>query len=73
MKKGIFSSNFRIFKFFDKKEIGTIPRIFLSSLILILFFYSMPTLVNYTNNDNRVFQNNSKKAIDDFINREKYV
>ena len=71
MKKGIFSSNFRIFKFFDKKEIGTIPRIFLSSLILILFFYSMPTLVNYTNNDNRVFQNNSKKVLAYTLNNGK--
>tara|TARA_B100000900_G_scaffold93545_1_gene76742 strand:- start:483 stop:1556 length:1074 start_codon:yes stop_codon:yes gene_type:complete len=71
MKKGIFSSNFRIFKFFDKNEIGAIPRIFLSSLILIFFFYSIPTLVNYVNNDDRVFQNNSKKVLAYTLNNEK--
>ena len=71
MKKGIFTSNFRIFKFFDKNEIGAIPRIFLSSLILIFFFYSIPTLVNYVNNDDRVFQNNSKKVLAYTLNNEK--
>ena len=71
MKKGIFSSNFKIFKFFDKNEIGAIPRIFLSSLILIFFFYSIPTLVNYVNNDDRVFQNNSKKVLAYTLNNEK--
>ena len=71
MKKGIFSSNFKIFKFFDKNEVGSIPRIFLSSLILILFFYSMPTLVNYVNNDDRVFQNNSQKVLAYTLNNEK--
>jgi len=71
MKKGIFSSNLKVFKFFDKNEIGSIPRIFLSSVILILFFYSMPNLVNIVNNDDRVFQNNSKKVLAYTLNNEK--
>jgi len=63
MKRGIFGNNFKIFKFFDKKEIGSIPRILISSFLLISLFYSAPILSKFSNEDNQGFQNNSKAVL----------
>ena len=70
MKKRIYKLNIKFFKFFDKKEIGSIPRIMLSSLIVILFFYTMPAVVNFVNKENIEFQNNSKKILAYTLNNE---
>ena len=70
MKKRIYKFNIKFFKFFDKKEIGSIPRIMLSSFIVILFFYTMPVIVNFVNKENIEFQNNSKKILAYTLNNE---
>ena len=70
MKKRIYKLNIKFFKFFDKKEIGSIPRIMLSSFIVILFFYTMPAVVNFVNKENIEFQNNSKKILAYTLNNE---
>ena len=49
--------------FFKKKNIGAIPRIFVSSILLIMFFYAMPIVINFTNNKNSAFQNKSKAVL----------
>ena len=48
-------------KFFDQHNIGSLPRIFLSSLIVLFFFYSMPHIVNM--NSSEVYKNNSKTVL----------
>ena len=53
----------KLIKYFDQKEIGSIPRIFISSLLLILFFYSMPLVIDYANNKDNVFENKSKQVL----------
>tara|TARA_X000001036_G_scaffold435556_1_gene476993 strand:+ start:372 stop:1445 length:1074 start_codon:yes stop_codon:yes gene_type:complete len=63
MGKQIYRSNVKILKFFDKREIGSIPRIFLSSLAVLFFFYSMPKIINYANQEANEFQNNSKAIL----------
>ncbi len=63
MRRNFFASNFKIFKFFDKKNMGSIPRIVVSSLIVILFFYSVPLMINFMNEENFEFQNNSKAIL----------
>ena len=63
MRRNFFVSNFKIFKFFDKKNMGSIPRIVVSSLIVILFFYSVPLMTNFMNEENFEFQNNSKAIL----------
>ena len=63
MRRNFFVSNFKIFKFFDKKNMGSIPRIVISSLIVILFFYSVPLMINFMNEENFEFQNNSKAIL----------
>ena len=39
--------NLKLFKFFDQRKIGSIPRILLSSIIIVSFFYIAPILSNY--------------------------
>jgi Bax protein len=55
--------NFKIIKHLDQKKLGSLPRIFLSSLVVILFFYSMPRLVNHFNDQSVEFKNNSKAVL----------
>ena len=50
-------------KFFDQRNLGSLPRIFLSSLLIIFFFYSAPQIINFANNKDQAFQNNSKKIL----------
>ncbi len=50
-------------KFFDQRNLGSLPRIFLSSLLLIFFFYSAPLIINFANDKNQEFQNNSKAIL----------
>ncbi len=52
----------KLLRYFDQKQIGSIPRIFISSFLLIFFFYSMPLILNFANSDNE-FQNNSKAVL----------
>jgi Bax protein len=55
----------KLFKFFDQRKIGSIPRILLSSIIVILFFYLAPILNNYGNSSlfNTTEYKNKSKAV----------
>jgi len=63
MKRKFFGQNLKIFKFFDQRNIGSIPRIFLSSFFVIIFFFAMPIIVNFANTKNLAIQNNSKAVL----------
>ena len=63
MKKRIFKNKIRLLKYFDQKDLGSIPRVLVSSVIVIFFFYSAPILINFSNKENSIFQNNSKKVL----------
>ena len=39
--------NLKIFKFFDDRRIGTIPRKFLTSIVVVFSFYHMPSVINF--------------------------
>ena len=58
-----FSHRFGILRFFDQKNLGSIPRIFLSSLMVIFLFYSMPIILNFAYKQNIEYQNNSKAVL----------
>ncbi len=49
--------------FNSKRNIGAIPRVFISSILLIIFFYAMPIVINFANNKNMAFQNKSKAVL----------
>ena len=55
--------NYKFFKFFIQKEISPITRTVVSSLIVILFFYTAPVLVNIAKIENMEFKNDSKKIL----------
>ena len=63
MRRNLFKSNLRIIRFFDKKNMGSIPRTLASSLLVILFFYSIPLMINFFNKEDFEFQNNSKAIL----------
>jgi Bax protein len=62
MYKKNFIKKVKVLKYFDQRQIGALPRIFISSLIVISFFYSMPLIINFAN-DNNAIQNNSKAIL----------
>jgi Bax protein len=65
--------NLRIFKYFDDRRIGSIPRIFLTSIFVIFSFYSIPSIINFTDKqflNNKEFQNNSKAILAYTLNKK---
>ncbi len=58
--------------FIRNKSIITISRFFLSSFIIILFFYVAPIIINFTdkNFNNKEFTNNSKNILNNTLNKK---
>ena len=54
------------------QTINSITRIFLSSLVLVSFFYVLPILINFTDNNlnTKEYTNNSKKILAYTINKK---
>ena len=64
MNKRNFTKRVKSINFFNKRRnIGSLPRIFISSILLITLFYAMPIVVNFANNKNMAFQNKSKAVL----------
>ena len=63
MKKEIYKKKFNFLRFIFQKDISPISRTIISSLIVILFFYTAPVLVDIANTERMEFQNNSKKIL----------
>ena len=71
MKKKNYKQNNKLLGFFDEKKLGSLPRIFISSLIVISFFYSAPIIINFYKKDSLEFQNNSKAVLAYTLNKKK--
>ncbi len=65
------SSKIKVLKFFDKKNIGSLPRIFICSILVVFFFYSAPLIINFANKDLNSVQNNSKAVLAYTLNQKK--
>ena len=68
--------NLKIFKFFDDRRIGAIPRILLTSIFVVFSFYHMPSVINFANNQllgDKEFQNNSKAILAYTLNKKERV
>ena len=63
IKKKLYNSKFKFLKFFNLKNFGTLPKIFVSSLSVIFLFYSMPIMINYSKNESSEYVNNSKTVL----------
>ena len=53
----------KFLKALDKRSLKPFYKIFLSSLLIISFFYFMPIAINYSKNKTFVFENNSKQIL----------
>jgi Bax protein len=64
--------NLKLFKFFDQRKIGSIPRILLSSIVIVSFFYIIPILNNYEKSffNAEEYQNNSKAVLAYTLNKK---
>ena len=66
MKKNIKKSSIKILKIIDENNLGSIARIFLSSFVLIFFFYSLPFIIKFADEkilNTKEFKNNSKEIL----------
>ena len=63
MRKKNYFFNLKIFKFFNQNDLNTLPRMFLSSFLIILTFYFVPILLEASKNRNFELPNNSKKIL----------
>ena len=68
MKKKSFFKKIKIFK---RIKLGTLHKILISSLITLMFFYSMPILINFKNEKFLEHQNNSKAILAYTLNQKK--
>ncbi len=74
MKKGYSKSNIKFLKFFDQNDLGSLPRILLSCVFIVMFFYFIPTIVDFMDKrilNTKEFQNNSKAILAYTLNEKK--
>ncbi len=73
MRKIFKKNRVKPFKVFDENDLNSLPRIILSSLLVILFFYSLPIVINFTNNkieSSAGIENNSKAILAYTLNKK---
>ena len=73
MRKILKKNSIKPFKIFDENNLNSLPRIFLSSVLVILFFYSLPIIINFTHNkieSSAGIQNNSKAILAYTLNKK---
>ncbi len=66
MKKIFKNKKNEVLRTIDNNNLGSIVRIFLSSLIIVFVFYSLPLLINFANDNilnTQEFRNNSKTVL----------
>ena len=63
----IFKKNkIRVLETIDRNNLGSLARTLLGSLVIIFVFYSLPLLINFTNDNilnSKEFRNNSKSVL----------
>ena len=73
MRKIFKKNKIKTLKVFDDNGLSSLPRIILSSVLVILFFYSLPIVINFTNNkieSSAGVQNNSKAILAYTLNKK---
>ena len=66
MRKILKHRKIKVFKTLDDNNIGSIARILISSFVVIFIFYSLPIIINFTNEkilNTQEFRNNSKTVL----------
>ena len=73
MRKILKKNKIKPFRVFDENGLSSLPRTILSSIVVILFFYSLPIVINFTNNkieSSAGIQNNSKAILAYTLNKK---
>ena len=73
MKKIFKKRKNKIFETLDNNNLGSTARTLLSSIIVIFIFYSLPLIINFTNDNilsSKEFRNNSKKVLAYTLDKE---
>jgi len=73
MRRNFKNKRLKVLSLIDENNLGSIARVFLSSLMLIGFFYSLPIMISFTNNkilNAKEFQNNSKAILAYTLNKK---
>ncbi len=63
INKGSNKIFYKFFKILNQKDLGTLPKIFLSSFIIVSFFYFIPIINLYLNTNSQEYKNNSKAIL----------
>ena len=72
MRKLIKKNRIKVFKALEENDLNSLPRILLSSVLLVIFFYSLPIVIDFTNNkieSSAGIQNNSKAILAYTLNK----
>ena len=61
--------------FLKNRSFNIVSRFFVSSFIVISFFYVIPIIINFTdkNFNNKEFTNNSKNILNNTLNKDKFI
>ena len=73
MRKILKKNKIKPFRVFDENGLSSLPRIILSSVVVILFFYSLPIIISFTSNkieSSAGIQNNSKAILAYTLNKK---
>ena len=73
MLKRVYRKKLKVLKVIEDNNLDSILRVFLSSILVIFFFYSIPFLIKFTNNEilsTKEFQNNSKAVLAYTLNKK---
>ena len=73
MKKAFKNTNIKVSRLLKDNNLQTVPRIILSSVAVVLFFYSLPIVIDFANNkitNNAGYQNNSKAILAYTLNNQ---
>ena len=73
MRRILKKNKIKAFKIIEENNLQSIPRMLLSSIVLVLFFYSLPLVINFTNDKIETssgIQNNSKAILAYTLNKQ---
>ena len=66
MRRIIKNKKIKVLKTLDDNNLGSIARVFISSFVIVMSFYALPLIIDFTNDkilNSKEFRNNSKEVL----------
>ena len=70
IKKPPYKLKIKFLKFLDQRGLGSIFRALLSSIVVVCFFFTMPLIINYSENRSSEYKNTSKAVLAYTLNKD---